>query len=212
VIDLGGGTTSCGVFSDGHLVHADAIAVGGHHITMDLARGLTTTVSAAERLKTLYGTAISSGSDDRDMVAVPHMGDDDEREVVRHVPRAQLVRIIRPRVEEILELVRDRLRNAGYAAQAGRRIVLTGGASQLLGLPEVARRILDGEVRIGRPLGIRGLPEAGKGPSFSAAVGLLVYPQVAHIEHFEPRRNGLFGGASEGGYVERVGRWFRESF
>ncbi|WP_375458726.1 cell division protein FtsA [uncultured Enterovirga sp.] len=212
VIDMGGGTTSWGVFSGGHLVHADAIAVGGHHITMDLARGLTTTVNAAERLKTLYGTALSSGSDDRDMVAVPHIGDDDERESARHVPRAQLVRIIKPRVEEILELVRDRLRNAGYAAQAGRRIVLTGGASQLMGLPDVASRVLQGQVRMGRPLGIKGLPEAGKGPAFSAAVGLLVYPQVAHIEHFEPRGRRPFAGSGTGGYFEQVRRWIGESF
>lgn len=211
VIDLGGGTTSWGVFSGGHLVHADAIAVGGHHITMDVARGLTTTVTAAERLKTLYGTALSSTSDERDMIAVPAIGEDDDREVANHVPRAQLVRIIRPRVEEILELVRDRLQGAGYAAQAGRRIVLTGGASQLVGLPDVARRILQGQVRIGRPLGVRGMPEAAKGPAFSAAVGLLVYPQIAHVEHFEPRGASGFG-RGEGGYFQRVGRWLSESF
>ena len=213
VIDLGGGTTSSGVFSGGHLVHADALAVGGHHITMDLARGLTTTVSAAERLKTLYGSAIATSSDERDMVAVPSVGEDDDHEVLNHVPRSQLVRIIRPRVEEILELVRDRLKNAGYAAQTGRRIVLTGGASQLMGLPDVARRILGGQVRIGRPLGIKGLPEAAKGPAFSAAVGLLIYPQVAHIEHFEPR-GGRYLASDTGtdGYIQRVGRWIWDSF
>jgi len=212
VIDMGGGTTSCGVFSGGHLVHTDAVAVGGHHITMDLARGLTTGVTAAERLKTLYGTALSSPSDERDMVAVSSVGEDDEREVSNQVPRAQLVRIIKPRVEEILELVRDRLKGAGYAAQAGRRIVLTGGASQLVGLPDVSRRILQGQVRIGRPLGIKGLPEAAKGPAFSAAVGLLVYPQVAHIEHFEPRSGSYFARTGTDGYVERVRRWIQDSF
>jgi cell division protein FtsA len=71
VVDMGGGTTSVGIFSNGHLVHADAIAVGGHHVTMDIARGLTTRVSAAERLKTLYGSAITSSADDRDMIAEP---------------------------------------------------------------------------------------------------------------------------------------------
>jgi len=213
VLDMGGGTTSVGVFSDGHLVHVDAIGVGGHHVTMDIARGLTTTVAAAERMKTLYGTCIASTSDERDMIAVPHMGEDDEHETMTHVPRSQLVRIIRPRVEESLELVRDRLRNAGYAAQAGRRIVLTGGASQLVGLPDLASRILQGQVRIGRPLGVKGLPEAGKGPAFASAVGLLVYPQVAHIEHFEPRGRSLFGeSASTGGYVGKMARWLRESF
>ncbi len=212
LVDLGGGSTSLGVFSGGHLVHADAIAVGGNHITMDVARGLSTRVSAAERLKTLHGSCISSASDERDMIAVPQV-DDDERDMPNHLAKSHLVRIIKPRVEEILELVRDRLNNAGFSAQAGRRVVLTGGACQLTGLPEVARRILGGQVRTGRPLGIKGLPEAGKGPAFAAAVGLLVYPQVAHVEHFEPRAAGgrpLMTGTD--GYFSRVGRWLKDSF
>ncbi len=212
LVDLGGGSTSLGVFSSGHLVHADAIAVGGNHITMDVARGLSTRVSAAERLKTLHGSCISSASDERDMIAVPQV-DDDERDMPNHLAKSHLVRIIKPRVEEILELVRDRLNNAGFSAQAGRRVVLTGGACQLTGLPEVARRILGGQVRTGRPLGIKGLPEAGKGPAFAAAVGLLVYPQVAHVEHFEPRAIGgrpLMTGTD--GYFSRVGRWLKDSF
>jgi cell division protein FtsA len=212
VVDLGGGTTSVGVFSGGHLVHVDAIAVGGHHVTMDVARGLTTRVSAAERLKTLYGSAIVSSSDDRDMIAVPQV-DEDERDVPNHLPKSHLTRIIKPRVEEIVELVRDRLRRAGFAAQAGRRVILTGGASQLVGLPETARRILQGQVRVGRPLGIKGLPEAAKGPAFSAVVGMLVYPQVAHAEYFEPRSGGILKGTgTDGGYISKVGRWIRESF
>ncbi len=211
VVDMGGGTTSVGIFTNGHLVHTDAIAVGGHHVTMDIARGLTTRVSADERLKTLYGSAIASSADDRDMISVPQV-DDDERDVPNHLPKSHLTRIIKPRVEEILELARDRLRKAGFAAQAGRRVVLTGGASQLAGLPETARRILDGQVRVGRPLGIKGLPEAAKGPAFSAAVGLLVYPQVAHVEHFETRGGGAFKATGTDGYLSKVGRWFRESF
>jgi cell division protein FtsA len=178
---------------------------------MDVARGLTTKVAAAERLKTLYGSALATASDDRDMIAVHQVGED-ERDLPHHLPKSHLVRIIKPRVEEIVELVRERLRNAGFAAQAGRRVVLTGGASQLVGLPDVARRILQGQVRIGRPLGIKGLPEAAKGPAFSASVGLLVYPQVAHTEHFEPRSGSFFAGTGTDGYLSRVGRWFRESF
>jgi cell division protein FtsA len=178
---------------------------------MDIARGLTTRVSAAERLKTLYGAAISSSADDRDMIAVPQV-DEDERDVSNHVPKSHLVRIIKPRVEEILELVRERLKNAGFAAQAGRRVVLTGGASQLVGLPETARRILQGQVRVGRPLGIKGLPEAAKGPAFSAVVGLLVYPQVAHVEYFEPRTSKPFKKTGTDGYVWQVGQWIKESF
>ncbi|TXN68510.1 cell division protein FtsA [Methylobacterium sp. WL30] len=145
------------------------------------------------------------------MVAVHGVGED-EGETPNHVPRSQLVRIIKPRVEEVVELVRDRLRAAGFAAQAGRRVVLTGGASQLVGLPEVTRRVMQGQVRIGRPLGIRGLPEAAKGPAFSAAVGLLVYPQVAHAEHFEPRGQRAFAGTGTDGYIGRVYEWLKQGF
>ncbi|GGK30078.1 cell division protein FtsA [Salinarimonas ramus] len=210
VVDCGGGTTSVGVFEAGHLVHADALAVGGHHVTMDVARGLATKLSAAERLKTLHGACIASAADERDLIHVPTV-DEDERDVAAHLPKSHLVRIVRPRVEEILELVRDRLAEAGHGPRPGRRIVLTGGASQLAGLPETARRILEGPVRIGRPLGIKGLPEAAKGPAFTAAVGLLVYPQVSHAERFDAR-GGQAGGAEGQGYISRVGRWLRESF
>jgi cell division protein FtsA len=89
--------------------------------------------------------------------------------------------------------------------------VLTGGASQLTGLADLAARVLDRQVRIGRPLGIAGLPDVAKNPAFAATAGLLVYPQAAHLEHFEPRRTRqLMTGT--GGYMARVGRWLRDSF
>jgi cell division protein FtsA len=210
LIDLGGGTTSIGVFTGGRLVHVDAVAVGGNHITMDVARGLAVSLADAERLKTLYGGCVASLSDERDTMTVNRVGDDMDHPSV--LPKSELVRIIRPRVEEILELVRDRLKSAGFAAHAGRRLVLTGGASQLTGLAELARRIISTQIRIGRPLGVEGLPESAKNPAFAAAVGLMVYPQVAGIEHFEPGRRGLGSGVDDGGYVARVGRWLKESF
>ncbi len=210
VVDIGAGTTTVAVFAHGRFVHADAFALGGNHVTMDLARGLTANLADAERIKTLHGSAISGGSDERDMITVPPVGED-EREPPHVVPRAALVRIISPRVEEILEMVRDRLAASPFAADPGARVVLTGGLSQLAGLPEIAARILARRVRVGRPLGIAGLPEAAKGPAFAVATGLLVYPQLAHLEQLETRRTRqLMTGT--GGYFARVGRWLRESF
>ncbi len=210
VIDMGAGTTSIGVFAGNCLRHVDAVAVGGNHITMDVARGLNTSVASAERLKTLYGSCITAASDDRESIAVHQVGEDSGEP--GHMPKSQLVRIIKPRVEEILELARDRLKLAGFAGQAGRRLVLTGGSSQLTGMQEAARRILSPQVRLGRPLGIEGLPESAKSPAFAASVGLMVYPQVAGIEHFEPRRAGLLPATGTDGYITRVGRWLKESF
>jgi cell division protein FtsA len=144
------------------------------------------------------------------MITVPPIGDD-EREPPQFVSRASLMRIIRPRVEEILEMVRDRLAASPLAAEPRARVVLTGGASQLVGLPDLAARILGRNVRIGRPLGVSGLRDAARGPAFAVAAGLLVYPQAAHLEHFEPRRTRqLMTGT--GGYISRVGQWLRESF
>jgi cell division protein FtsA len=209
LIDMGAGTTTTAVFAEGRFVHADGFALGGNHVTMDLARGLNARISDAERIKTLYGSVLAGGSDERDMITVPAVGDDD-REPPQLVSRASLVRIIKPRVEEILEMVRDRLAASPFANETRARAILTGGASQLTGLPELAARVLNRPVRVGRPLGISGLPEAAKGPAFAVATGLLVYPQAAHLEHFEPRRTRhLMTGT---GYIARVGRWLRESF
>jgi cell division protein FtsA len=186
------------------------VAVGGKHITMDIARGLNTRLSDAERLKTLHGSAISSPSDDRETLSVRPVGEDGENPV--QVTKAQLARIIRPRVEEILELARDRLKAAGFATSSGSRIVLSGGGSQLTGLPEAARRILGGQIRVGRPLGVQGMPESAKNPGFAASVGLLIYPQFSGVEHFEPGRAAGRASREPEGYFGRVGRWLKESF
>jgi cell division protein FtsA len=210
LVDIGAGTTTIAVFAGGRFIHADGFALGGHHVTMDIARGVNTRIADAERIKTFYGSLLCGGSDERDMITVPPVGDD-EREPPQFVSRATLVQIIKPRTEEILEMVRDRLAASPFAAEPRGRVVLTGGASQLTGLPELAARILGRPVRIGRPLGISGLPDAARGAAFAVAAGLLVYPQAAHLEHFEPRRTRhLMTGT--GGYFARVGRWLRESF
>jgi len=210
VIDIGAGTTTIAVFCGGHFVHTDAFAVGGHHVTMDLARGLNANIADVERLKTLHGSVLAGVSDDRDVIALPAVGAD-EREPPHLISRATLIGIVKPRVEETLEMARDRLNVSPFAADPRGRVILTGGASQLTGITELATRILGRQVRIGRPLGIAGLPEAAKGPAFAASAGLLVYPQAAYLEHFEPRRTRQVMTGTDG-YFTRVGRWLRESF
>jgi cell division protein FtsA len=210
VVDMGAGTTTVAVFGDGRFIHADGFGVGGRHVTLDLARGLGATVHDSERIKTLYGSVLTGGADERNMIAVPTVNGED-RDAPRHVSRAELTRIIKPRAEEILEMVRDRLARSPFAAEPKGRVVLTGGACQLTGICELAARVLGRPVRVGRPLGISGLPEAARGSAFAVAAGLLVYPQLAHLEHFEPRHTRHVK-ARAGGYFARVGRWLRESF
>jgi cell division protein FtsA len=205
VIDMGGGTTTIGVFVGGNLVFADSVPVGGLHVTNDIARGLSTPLAHAERLKALFGSAIASTLDEREMIAVPQIGEEEDGHV-NHVPKSLLVSIIAPRVEETFEMVRNRLEAGGSDKIAGRRVVLTGGACQLHGVKELAGLILDKQVRIGRPLRVKGLAEATHGPAFSTAAGLLHFAMSERAER--PRANG----AIPLGLLGRVTRWMREIF
>ncbi|HYH36902.1 MAG TPA: cell division protein FtsA [Azospirillum sp.] len=205
-IDMGGGTTTISVFFEGQMVWTDCIPVGGSHVTNDIARGLTTPVVHAERMKTLYGSAMASAADEREMIDVPQVGEE-ERASGNHVPKSLLVRIIQPRLEEIFELVRSRLEQSGFAKLAGRRVVLTGGASQLPGTRELAQLILDKQVRLGRPTRIGGLADANGGPAFSTAAGLLIHA----VRHPTELPVSVHEAVSGGGIWGRVGMWLREN-
>lgn len=213
LIDLGAGTTTVSVFYDGHLLHVDCVPVGGSHVTADIARGLSTPLVHAERMKTLYGNAISSGSDEREMIEVPLMGEED-RSHSNTVPRSMLTGIIRPRLEETFELIRGRLEAAGYDRIAGRRVVLTGGASQLNGISDLAADILDKQVRRGRPLKIAGLADSTGGPAFAGCAGLLVHAVRQPDEAPVAIQQGRFPATSRepDGILSRFGWWLRENF
>lgn len=208
LIEMGGGTTSVAVFFDSELVHTDSIPVGGLHVSRDIARGLSTPLFQAERIKTLFGSCLPSPSDDRQTIEVPPIAEDGPGEVVR-VPRSLLVNIIRPRLEEVFEMVRARLEDAGFDRVAGRRLVLTGGACQLLGAPQLAGMILDKQVRVGRPRRLEGLPEAATGPAFATATGLL---QFAARHAHESLQGNYRPVEAPGGRWKRFGQWLRENF
>jgi cell division protein FtsA len=207
VIDMGGGTTSLAVFHGGNLIHTDAIPVGGQHVTSDIARGLTTSLSAAERLKSLYGSAMALSSDQSEMIDVPQVGEDSSAPP-SHVPRSLLVGIIQPRMEEIFEMARAKLEESGLGAVLGRRVVLTGGASQLQGVRELAQMILDKQVRLGRPIRINGLPDAVSGAAFATTAGLLTY--ISERSGDMPAE--IVANAVPGNMFERVKVWMRENW
>jgi cell division protein FtsA len=207
-IDLGGATTTVSVFAEGQLVYTDAIAIGGHHLTLDVARHLSVSVADAERLKTVYGSVLPGQADERDLIAIVPVGATPD-EAPGQIPRSHITRIIRPRIEEMFTAVRDRMQATGMMDICGRRFVLTGGGSELTGLPEVARRVLARNVRNGRPMGISGLPDMAKGPAFAAVAGMLIYPQVCSQEFSEPRSARLTG---TDGYFARVGSWLKSAF
>ncbi len=208
-IDFGGATTTVSVFNEGHLCYVDAIAIGGHHLTLDIARQLSVSVADAERIKTFYGSVLPGQADERDMISIQPVGATHD-EAPGQVARSVLTRIMRPRIEEILTAIRDRMQATAMMDVCGRRFVLTGGASEMTGLPEVARRVLARNVRNGRPMGIAGLPEMAKGAAFAAVAGMLIYPQVCSQEYTEPRAVNRLTGSD--GYFARVGNWLKTSF
>jgi cell division protein FtsA len=208
LIDMGGGTTSVAVYFDAELVFADIIPVGGQHVTRDLARGLSTPMAQAERIKTLFGSCAPSPSDARQLIEVPPIAAEGMTDCTQ-VPRSMLVTIIRPRIEEILEMVRSHLQDAGFDKVAGRRLVLTGGASELPGTQELAGAILDKQVRIGRPTPIDGLPEAAGNPAFASCAGLLRQA----VSQAEEGAQAIYRPAAEpSGRFGRLGQWLRENF
>jgi cell division protein FtsA len=204
VIDMGGGVTSIAVFLEGSLVSADVIPLGGNSVTADLAHMLAAPLSAAERIKALYGAALGDIETGTDVVAVPQMGEESDEYAYR-VPRSMLTRIIQPRLEEILGEAQSRLRASGFDVAAGRRAVLTGGACQLAGTRELAQRVLNKQVRLGRPKTFPGLPAASAGPDYATALGLLMAgatmppealnPDVTTLPNVRPK--GLIGRVAE---------------
>jgi len=226
VIDMGAGTTSFAVFFDGNVVYTGGLPIGGAHVTNDIARGLTSSVAHAERLKTLYGNAIPSPMDEREIIDVPLVGEE-APENANHLPKSHLIRIIQPRVEEIFELVRARMDKSGFNEVAGRRIVLTGGASQLPGVRELAQRMLDKQVRLGRPLRVArptsqgsksggtsftGLAESTSGPAFATTAGLLaiaMQPELASSSGVSTIANRVIN--SGGSTLNRIGLWLKQN-
>lgn len=204
LIDMGGGTTSIAVFSDRQLVHADTVPLGGMHVTNDIARVLTTPVVHAERLKTLFGSALSSTRDEKEIIDVPQVGEE-APEHANHIPKSHLIRIIQPRLEETFEMVREKLDAAKLNTPISRRVVLTGGACQLPGVRDMAQRILDRQVRIGRPTRLNGVSDQATGPAFATAAGLLLF--ATNPEAGMPRFGQDLNANSD--ILGRIGNWLR---
>ncbi len=207
-VDMGAGATGISIFLRGHLIHADSCRIGGDHITLDIAQGLAMGTVQAERIKTVHGGAVATGADDRELIEAPNVGDPDPSDR-RRISRAVLIGVIRPRLEETLETVRDRLRAAGFEHMPGRRIVLTGGGAQMPGLEEAAQRILGRRARIGRPLRIAGLPQNFSGPAFAAAVGLSIHAARPQDEAWD---FDMPLAPSGRGRVARAMRWFQDNW
>jgi cell division protein FtsA len=207
-IDLGGGTTSLSIFIKKHMIYADTVRMGGDHVTSDISMGLQIPTGHAERIKTLFGGVHATGMDDRELIEIGGDTGDYEHDR-RTASRAELIGIMRPRVEEIFEEARARLDAAGFEHLPSQQIVLTGGGSQIPGLDGLASKILGQQVRLGRPLRVHGLPQAATGPGFASAVGLALFAAHPQDEWWDfdmpsdsyPHRS-----------FKRAVRWFRDNW
>jgi cell division protein FtsA len=208
-LDFGAGTTTLSVFADGHFIHADGIALGGNAITTDITRTLGAPLEHAERLKTLHGSAFATISDEREIITYPAVTGVPQPSL-NQITKAQLALIIRPRIEEIFDLMRRRLAASGVASEATQHLVLTGGGSQLTGLAELATNMFGRPARLGRPRSLSGLPAVAAAPDFAASIGLLL--------QWERGDDRLSGRAEQRflrtgtGYFARVGEWIRDNF
>ncbi len=206
-IDFGAGTTSIAIFWDGGLVHLDLIPQGGRIITKDITRGLNTSFAVAERLKTLHGAAFLSPRDEIDRLIVPILGEEGAN---IQVPQADLISIIIPRIEEIIENIGQVFSQYPYFIVATKHLVLNGGGSMLQGMKEKTTALLGGTVRIGKPENIRGLPTQYEPYAFSTCIGLLKYAMIREKsllnEKFKtqptPRK----------GFIGKVTQWLIQNF
>ena len=204
LIEMGAGCTSVAVFMEDALVHADCVPLGGAHITADIAKMLSAPLGAAERIKTLYGSALGE-LDSGDLIDVPLMGEEGERGSDR-VRRSVLTRIIQARLDEIFTEIQTRLRQNGFDISAGRRGVLTGGGAQLAGARDLAGQVLNKQIRIGRPQTFPGLAAASAGPAYATALGLLISGATSQPETNDPNPPQLEEKSPRRGIV----RWFSE--
>ena len=171
-IDLGASSTSIALFENEKLIFMDAINVGGKNITNDIARGVSTNIESAERLKTLYGSVISSPSDEYELIEIPMSN---EPSKFKQINRSTINSIIKPRAEETLELIWQKLKEYNFHKTQIKNLILTGGGAILEGIAEYAQVIFDSNVRIGMPLSIKGLDKKFINPQFSQTIGTILF-------------------------------------
>ncbi len=171
LVELGAGVTNVSVFAGGMLVGLKSLPVGGIDITDDIASAFGTRRGEAERMKCFYGSATTSPRDNHDMIDVNPISSQEEGTEPVRITRAQLIGVIRQRLEHLMGEIANALKELGFSGPFGRQVVLTGGGSELKGIADYAQGVLGRAVRVGRPK-MPGLPEAHSGPAFATLAGL----------------------------------------
>ena len=205
IIDLGANITSIGVFLNNKIIFSDSIPIGGLHITSDIVRGLGTKSEDAEKIKILHGSSLSHETDEYINLDIPIISDHGDI-ITQKIPKAMLTAIIKPRVEEIFELILERLSQLKTNSDYINKVILCGGGANLGNIRELASNYFKSNVRIGRPIGLVELPEIVQTPSFACLTGLL-------IKSLEKEKT-LNLQKMEGGilkYFGKLGNWFDQN-
>ena len=226
LVEFGAEVTTVSVFVAGMLLGMATIAMGSGDITDAIASSFGIRRFQAERLKCVNGSAIATPADHREIIPLEapadgggqHGGGAGGQDDGRRIPRAELISVITGRLGELLDEVSRVLRSLGYSGARGRQVVITGGGAELAGLADFAQAALGRPVRIGRPLGLKGLPEAHAGPGFATLAGLVHYVADHPLDIREVGRRDIGrGGANVGdtsalGLLSRVLRALRDYF
>ena len=204
LVDMGGGTTDIALFHDGAVKHTAVLAIGGNHLTSDIAAGLRTPIGEAERIKQRYGYARTSLVTRDERVEVPSVGGRNSRAISRQI----LCEIIEPRLEEIFQLIRREIAKSGYEGSLASGMVMTGGSTLLAGMIEMAEEVLGMPVRLGVPTRVGGLIDVISSPIYATGVGLVLYGMKRQDNNFfRIREDNLFGKVRN-----RMVDWFSEFF
>ncbi|QZA77822.1 cell division protein FtsA [Deefgea tanakiae] len=204
LVDIGGGTTDIAVFIGGSIRHTAVIPIAGDQITNDVAMALRTPTGEAENIKIQHGVALRHMTDPQTMIEVPGVGERGARQMSRHT----LAEVIEPRVEELYSFVQAELRRVGFEDRLSSGIVITGGASLMPGMTDLAEEIFHMPVRLGLPRYVGGLAEVVKNPRYSTAVGLLILARQQMQK--APNHRGKEGGM--GDVFGRMKSWFQNNF
>ncbi|MDR7420089.1 MAG: cell division protein FtsA [Armatimonadota bacterium] len=200
VADIGGGTTSLAIFANGGLCHVAILPVAGAHLTNDIAVGMRTPMTEAEKLKVRWGAATPHAVSETEMIEVFNVGGRQPRVL----PRRVLAEFIEPRLDEIFSLIQEQIRRSGYTHRVPAGMVLTGGSSVLDGLVEYAEARLGLPVRLGAPDQVAGLVETIRSPAYSTGVGLALYGGRTRGKRGIPQRNGTST------FWDRTRAWVRD--
>lgn len=204
LVDMGGGTTDIALFHEGAVKHTAVLAIGGNHLTSDIAAGLRTPVGEAERIKQRYGCARTSMVTQDERVEVPSVGGRSPRTISRQI----LCEIIEPRLEEIFQLVQREIAKSGYEGSLASGIVMTGGSTLLPGMIEMAEQVFRVPVRLGVPTSVGGLIDVVSNPVYATGVGLVLYGMKRQDRSFfRIREDNIFYKVKS-----RMADWFSEFF